>query len=160
MMYLTFRDMIFIHWFLGVSFAIAATIWALYKDKDRHLFVFGGDVLSLGDKHQWLKWYIVCYVFEVITSIFYFKAGMMYVEIAMSVWQAGLMVVGGFMVDRIVTLFSTPPTAASRTMQEVRDSVTKKASELKDNLKIKTPKVDEETIQKEKDDFDSLVKGH
>ena len=171
---MTFRDILFIHWFLGVGIAIVAAIWAVYKKRERRLFVFGGDLFSLGDQHQWIKWYICAYIFEVLTSLFYFKSGMMYVELAMSIWQAGLFTVGAFMIDRVFTLFTTTPTPTVNktpdlsSMKEAFKDITASARRTTENAhkamtekvaQVSTPKVDPNQQKSENEAFDNLTKG-
>lgn len=160
-MYYSFKDMILVHWFLGLGLAIISSVLASKTGRPRFLYTFGNDPFSFGTKNQWWKWYIFSYAFEALTSLFYFTAGYVYLELAYSIWQALCMTVGGFLVDRAIVIFTAeaenPPVILTDSIQSLKAKFTPKPkpAPTQETVIILPDRTKEETEK-----FDSLIKGH
>lgn len=160
-MYYTFHEMVMIHFLLGIGIAIVAEVVASRLNKPRFLFVWDEKPFS---KRVWQKWYLFAYVLEALTSLFWFSAGMMYVELAYSVWQAALMVIGAFIVDRAIVVFNADPEPATTArVYDLKAFADKYASVVR-NMNAKEAKVepviDPEVKKHEEQNFDDLIRGH
>jgi hypothetical protein len=105
MYYSSPQSMLFMHFMVGVTLAVAAAVYAAKKERVRRLFTFGDGLL--GTQKRWLQWYSWALTFEIIMSfIGYEHTQMLYFEIGMSIFQAGALVVGAFVIDRVAEFFT------------------------------------------------------
>lgn len=104
---------------VGVSLAFAIPVWR--NNRKRYIFHFGGDnPISLGSKDYWGTWYFVALIIELITS---FMTHSLYVELALSIFQAVAFTVGTFAVDRIFMMIEPTELYPHRTDIVVRPTV-------------------------------------
>lgn len=143
--YLTFKEILFQHFMMGVGFSIIYTIWVSEHGYPRKMFVFGGSELSLGEKKQWYKWLLAAWVFEFLTSFLYFRQQDFYWEVAMSPLEAALMTFGFFLTDRVIRFWDLQPELTSTT--EPKPS------------KEETSKKKQETRDNENQNFESVIRG-
>lgn len=141
---------IWTHFFIGIVIGVALWLIAEYRHHPRW-FQFEGDVLTLGLPTRWLAWTIFCFGFEFFSAC---KAPDMYQEMALSLIEAPVMVVGVFIVDRI---------ARWREMeQEILDShrAAKKEREWNRREHYDDHVPPDDTDEKARRHFDDLTKGH
>src|SRR5262249_1912147 len=104
MMYYSVRQILTMHFLMGIGFAVAGAAYAKYKARGRRLLTFGGDVFSLGVPQLWLRWYVAAFLFEFLTSFAPGHGMVMYYEVSLSFIEAGALVCGAFLVDRALLL--------------------------------------------------------
>ena len=147
--YFNFRDMLMLHLMIGVGFAFIGYIWAKRNRRERRIFVFGGDPFSFGDKNLWFKWFAFAWFFEFVTSLFYVHMGMFYWEVAMSPIEAGLMVLGGFITDRIIEIWEMHPERPLGRRPALFD--------IKQSIDPEVKRKREEKIRR---DYEEAIRGH
>lgn len=92
-----------LHFFVGGGFGFFAVVLFRYFGRRRPIFRFGGDdPVSIGDKSKWLLWYVTVCAFELGTSFF---TNRLYLEFALSIFQATGGTIALFLVDRIAMMF-------------------------------------------------------
>lgn len=97
-------DTLFFHFCIGIGLALTYAIRCRIRSYDRTLFRFGGtDALTMGDRSRWGRWYVLAYGFEFFTSFLVGKH--LYLEMALSLFEAGALTIGLFIVDRIMLLW-------------------------------------------------------
>jgi len=102
-----------LHFWVGISIAALFGIPLWYKGRRRYFLHFmGNDPLTLGEKKLWVAWYVLALAFELVTS---FLTHRLYVEVALSAFQAVAVTMGAFAVDRMLMMFETPGLYPHRT---------------------------------------------
>lgn len=92
-----------LHFFFGVSLVTLFTIPVYRAGKRRYIFHFGGDnPMTLGTKSRWVTWYTVALLLEMVTSLLTHSV---YIEFALSIYQALAFVCGAFIVDRFTMMW-------------------------------------------------------
>lgn len=100
-------EVLLTHFAIGAGFCAAAVIFFKRAEKRRFLFRFGGDhPLSLGTKFEWMRWLLIAYIGEVISS--FHPTVAIYKELALSSVEAVGATVGLFVIDRIAMMFFEP----------------------------------------------------
>ncbi len=107
-MYYSIRQILLVHFLMGIGFGVAATAYAHYRQRPRSLFIFGGDLFSFGEPRMWLRWYVLAFVFEFVTSFVPGQGAVMYLEVSLSFIEAAMIVGGAWVVDRACLLFESP----------------------------------------------------
>ncbi len=99
----TFSGQLFLHFFVGFALSLLVALPWLKAGKRRYIFHFGGNhALTLGFKNLWFLWYIVALGIEVGTSMLTHK---IYVEWALSPFQAMAFTCGAFILDRLAMMW-------------------------------------------------------
>jgi hypothetical protein len=160
-----FRDMMMLHFFIGVGCIVFFAIRALRRDNKPPRWI--GDFGSgfIGEEKKWLQWYSWAMLFEFITSIFYIHTGLFYYEIGMSVFEGLALTIGAWAADRLVDFFlgaadiSIP--GSDINFKKTQDAMSQKVADLNERIQKlkKNPQVDEEVLRKQNKDFDDLTKG-
>lgn len=97
------------HFAIGVGVCIFFVLMFLRSGKRRMIFRFGGDSpFSMGTKNKWISLYLLSYVFEFFTSFLWGVGNRMYLELALSSYQAVFFTFGLFLIDRLASLFVEP----------------------------------------------------
>ena len=104
-----FFNQAFLHLSIGCGLGIAIVVFFSFKGRRRPFFRFGGESrFSLVVKKSWMLWYLVAYVFEFLTSFLRGVGDRMYVELALSIYQALFVTLGLFIIDRLASIFVEP----------------------------------------------------
>lgn len=112
-MLITLWDQLFLHFWVGVSVALLCGLPIWFKGRKRYFLHFkGDDPVSLGDSKLWIIWYILALAFELTTS---FMTHRLYVEVALSAFQAVTVTMGAYVVDRLLMMFEAPELYPRRT---------------------------------------------
>lgn len=120
-MFITIFDQFFIHFGFGFSVALAFGLFARYFRLKRYILHFGGNAPNtLGLKSHWIFWYFVALVIELGTSILTHE---LYIEMAMSTFQAVAFVAGAFVVDRSFMMFESAEPYPHRTDIVIKPTV-------------------------------------
>ncbi len=95
-----------IHFFVGFGPCIALIIYCSNQGKRRKSFRFGGDSpLNFGTKTRWISWFTLAYIFEFVTSLHPGIGARIYIEMALSLYQACAATLGLFVADRLGMMF-------------------------------------------------------
>lgn len=122
MAYYSFSGVLWLHFLLGGGLTVAYALYCHNKQHERHLFVFGGDALSVGQSAAWLRWYLAAYIFELLTS-FLPGVGPLYQEMALSLFEAAAFTVGTFVVDRLMLVFEAEMATSEMVGPRVSDRI-------------------------------------
>ena len=92
-----------LHFFVGGGFGFFTVMFFRYFGRRRPIFRFGGDdPVSIGDKSKWMLWYVTVCAFELGTSFF---TNRLYLEFALSIFQATGGTIALFLIDRFAMMF-------------------------------------------------------
>lgn len=95
-----------IHFFVGFGPCTVLIVYCNHQGKRRRSFRFGGESpLAFGSKTRWVTWFLLAYVFEFVTSLHPAIGARIYVEMALSLYQAGAAILGLFIADRLGMMF-------------------------------------------------------
>lgn len=103
---ITAVEIFVVHFFIGFGPCVAWSIYCSVQNKRRRIFRFGGDTpLSFGSKIRWSLWFMLGYVFAFGSSCHPNIGARMYVEMALSLYQALAITLGLFIADRLGMIF-------------------------------------------------------
>ncbi len=156
------REMLFIHFFLGISLCLWAILHARKYDKKRSLFQFGNG--WGGESKKWIQWFSWALTFEIITSLLYMHTGLFYYEVAMSPFEALAFVIGAFVLDRFFDIFmgeaeiNLPKPKINIDLSSIKERLNKIQDTLTPKPTAKVEPTDHNAEEKAK--LDELLKGH
>src|SRR3989344_7706440 len=95
------------HFGIGAGLAVITVAFFWRRQRRRPIFRFGGDdPISFGSQAPWVRWIIISYFFEVLSSL---HPGLnLYKELALSALEAVALTFGLFLVDRVAMIFVEP----------------------------------------------------
>lgn len=177
MVYSSFFHMLWTHFLIGIAFAVVVALLhnAYYKGQPRWLFAWGGDALSTGQQIMWLKWGGIVMLWEIVSSIFLMPANMRYYELSMSLFEGPAMLLGLFIIDRILEFWEVQPVRPIRFLRPVNtdkvtihmihpfDAIRARMEKMKDDKTTKqhnAEAVREAERQQGIDDLQNLTRGH
>lgn len=106
MMNITAVQEFIVHFGIGFGLCIVLVIYCSNQNKRRRAFRFGGDSpLNFGTKTRWISWFILAYIFEFATSLHPGIGAKIYIEMALSLYQACAFTLGLFVSDRLGMMF-------------------------------------------------------
>ena len=169
---MSFKDMMILHFLVGVTIATLIGMWYANKSKPRHIFHYSDELFGLGTIKVWKKWAFIGLLIEVATSFFYIHTGMFYLEVGYSIFEVIPFLLGTFIVDRVFMIFYEhdpsdyvhKPVVSQEDVDKVKEHVTgaaKHASNIvKDFLKPEAKETKEDPTINENKKFDDQTRGH
>ncbi len=150
MMY-SVRQVLLIHLLMGIGFGVVGAAHATYKGRPRRFLTFGGEVFSWGSAHAWLRWYVLAFLFEFLTSFVPGQAAVMYLEVSLSFVEAAMVVLGAFVVDRACLLVEGDPTTV-----QPRRSLRERLAE----RRAARVAIERQARDQRRRDFEAVRRGH
>jgi len=163
MFYMNPIHMLMLHFFTGVGIALLVALYCRSHNKIRKFFNFGEQFF--GTKERWLRWYMWALFIELVESLMYTHTPMLIYEFGWSFIQAIALTLGAFVVDRAYDFLvgdiiydKREPIHISMPQVHIKNPFEGMGSKIKST--VKSPKLDEETVHKDKEDFDNLTRGY
>lgn len=98
------KDMLWIHFGVGIGVTIFFVLRSIKKNYTRHFLNFGSGVL--GEQNRWIQWYSWILGAELLSSVLYIHTGMFYFELGFSFIESIVATLGAFIVDRFSMVFN------------------------------------------------------